>query len=93
MSSGRWPSAATASASPAAGEVAQAEDACTGSDCPPKVESTSASADKPKPKVKTIKEFVKDKTRIEGLFPMYQDKESGAVFLELSPGKLTRGFS
>ena len=84
--------ASGAAALPATGEVAQAEEACTGSDCPPKDESTSASADKPKPKVKTIKEFVKDKTRIEGLFPMYQDKESGAVFLELSPDQLDREY-
>lgn len=83
--------AAPANAALAVEEVAQSEDACTGTDCPAKEEGASA-AEKPKPKVKTIKEFVKDKTRIEGLFPMYQDDNSGAVFLELRAEQFDREY-
>ncbi len=87
-----WGTAAPASATKAVEQVAQAEDACTGADCPAKGDGASADAEKPKPKVKTIKEFVKEKTRIEGLFPMYRDDNSGAVFLELSREQLGKEY-
>ncbi len=87
-----WGTAAPASATEAVKEVAQAEDACTGGDCPAKGDGAASDAEKPKPKVKTIKEFVKEKTRIDGLFPMYRDDNSGAVFLELSREQLGKEY-
>lgn len=67
---------------------------CTGDDCKKDDDTGGADKekDKPKPKIKPMDEFIKDKIRIEGLFPMYRDAETGAVFLELSPSQFGKEF-
>lgn len=57
--------------------------ACEGDDC----EGDSGDkddSDKPKTKIKDLDEFIEDKDRIDGLLPLYQDRETGVLFLELS---------
>ncbi len=45
-----------------------------------------------KPKVKTIAEFLKEKEKIDGLFPFYRDTKTGAVFMEVSADQLEQEF-
>ncbi|NJS13646.1 MAG: DUF5117 domain-containing protein [Sphingopyxis sp.] len=78
---------------PTAAQPAPTEDsACVGPDCPTVAVDATASADKPAPKPKTIAEFVKDKQRLDGLFPIYRDAVSGTVFLEISESQLSEQF-
>lgn len=73
--------------------MAQAEGGdCTGDDCPKADAEPGKEAEKPKPKIKPLDEYIKDKIRIDGLFPMYRDAETGAVFLELSASQLGKEY-
>ncbi|MEZ5709040.1 MAG: zinc-dependent metalloprotease [Blastomonas sp.] len=75
----------------AADELQQSdEDSCTGDDC--KKDGESDSKEAPKPKIKTIKEFTKDKEKVDGLFPVWRDKETGTVFLELSADQIGQDY-
>lgn len=73
-------------------ELAFQDSGCEGDDCA-KGDKDSGDkggkeGDKPKPKIKPLSEFVKDKERIAGLFPIYRDKEAGTLFLELNPAQI-----
>jgi Met-zincin/Domain of unknown function (DUF5117) len=68
------------------------EPPCSGPDCPGPTTEASAATDKPPPKPKTIEAFVKDKVKIDGLFPIYRDAVSGAVFVEIGAEQLGREF-
>ena len=65
---------------------------CEGTDCPKAEADSGKETEKPKPKIKPMDEFIKDKIRIDGLFPMYRDAETGAVFLELSALQLGKEY-
>jgi hypothetical protein len=62
---------------------------CTGDNCEKTGgDEAKTDAEKPKPKIKALSEFVKEKSRIDGLFPFYRDSESGVIYMEIDPKQL-----
>ncbi len=79
----------------AAPPLAQAEPPpCTGPDCPPAADAAGGAAapERPAPKPRTLAAYAADKDRLDGLFPLYRDRISGGLAMEIAPDQLNRDF-